>query len=361
MSAGDDAVLAALDFPPPHLVRFGASNRLRGMVLDPHGRVARSLRLRVDGESVGDFPADHPSEDVATHLPQLSAARNCRFDFELWIPESAEVIEAATVWDNGRVEGLFEYDLAEVRRSFARLDRARRALDAIPMPPPDVVFLTQGHRDVEGYRNSIIPGVWNTKRYLAACRISDDEIRRVLDFGCGSGRLVTGWLLEGGDHVLAGCDSNVVLAEWANAHLPAARIEHTRPTPPLPYRDAEFDLVTTISVFTHLQFETQRLWARELARVLAPGGVLLVTLHGRSFVDLFARERLVEFDRAGHLEIDAAPEGSNEFSSFHSPRAVETVFDRFELLAHFPAGRIDGRRILFPLAGLQDVYVLRAR
>src|SRR4030095_2449125 len=92
MSAGDDAVLAALDFPPPHLLRFGASTLRRGMVLDPHGRVARSLRVRVDGESVGDFPADHPSEDVATHLPQLSAARTCRCDFELWIPESAGVI-----------------------------------------------------------------------------------------------------------------------------------------------------------------------------------------------------------------------------------------------------------------------------
>jgi SAM-dependent methyltransferase len=360
--SNEDSVLAALDFPPPDRIRLGGQNRFRGMVLDYSGRVARKLRVRIDGESVGDFPADRPSEDLVTHLPRIAAARNCRFDFELSIPEGAELVALAAIWEDGRIEPLFEYDLKEVRKFSGRLGAMRRALEEIPMPPGEIVQLTQGHRDVEGYRNSIIPGFWNMRRYLEACGISADPIRSVLDFGCGSGRLLTGWLLEESRRELAGCDSNAVLVDWARAHLPArVRIAHTSPVPPLPYRPAEFDFVFAVSVFTHLSFRTQELWARELARVLEPGGTLLATYHGRPYVDIFARGRLAEFDRQGHLEMEIGEEGSNEFASFHAPTAVSALFDQFELVAHFPEGRIGRKRVPFPLAGLQDVSVLRRR
>lgn len=358
----DDRVLTALDYPPPHLVRFGATNRFRGMVLDSGGRVARSLAVRVDGRSTGEFPADLPSPDVASHLPNLPAARSCRFDFELSIPNSPSVLDVATIWKDDGTEPLFEYDLGEVKRSAPALERMRRALDAIPMPSGDVVHLTQGHEDVEGYRNSIIPGIRNMRRYLAACGIASDRFRRVLDFGCGSGRLMSGWLLEASDASLTGCDSSEALAGWARANLPSRlRIDHTAPLPPLPYADGEFDFAYAASVFTHLRFRSQELWARELARVIEPGGTLLVTLHGESFVELFLPNRVAEFRREGHLENENAEDGSNALASFHAPESVDTLFDRFERIEHFPSGRIDGRRVLFPIAGLQDVYVLRRR
>jgi SAM-dependent methyltransferase len=153
-----------------------------------------------------------------------------------------------------------------------------------------------------------------------------------------------------------------LLTGWARAHLPSRiRIDHTSAAPPLPYGDAEFDFVFAISVLTHLRRRTQQRWAEELARVLEPGGTLLVTLHGPVYVNLFAPQRIAEFNEAGHLEVEGAEDGSNEFASFHAPRSVATLFDRFDVLGYFPEGRIGGKRTLFPLAGLQDVYVLRRR
>ncbi|HEY6064896.1 MAG TPA: class I SAM-dependent methyltransferase, partial [Thermoanaerobaculia bacterium] len=283
-------------------------------------------------------------------------------EFRLDVPESARRLEVDAVWEDGDVEPLFEYDLADVRARSAELDRKRRSLASIPMPSGEIVALTQGHRDVEGYRNSIIPGVGNMRRYLTAAGIDADAIRSVLDFGCGSGRLLTGWMLEESDRALAGCDPNAALAGWARENLPArVRIDHTSLLPPLPYRDAEFDLAFAISVFTHLKFATQRVWARELARVVAPGGALLVTLHGPFYAGLFAPERATELEREGHFELEGAADGSNEFASFHLPQAVEALFDEFEAVAYFPEGRIRDKRVLFPLAGLQDVHVLRRR
>jgi len=68
---------------------------------------------------------------------------------------------------------------------------------------------------------------------------------------------------------------------------------------------------------------------------------------------------LEEFDAKGRLEVEAAADGSNESATFHGERAVEELFASLERIGTFPSGRIDGRRVLFPLASIQDVYVLR--
>ncbi|MFN2384737.1 MAG: hypothetical protein ABR576_00330 [Thermoanaerobaculia bacterium] len=185
-------LLTALDFPPPHLIEFGAQNRFRGMVLDSRGRVARAVRVRLDDRPAREFPADRSSEDLAVHLPELQAARNCRFEFPFWIPESSKRLTCEAIWEDGRAELLFDYDLEEVRSSAAGFVRMRQALESMPVPPAGIVFLTQGHGDADGYLHSIIPGVWNMRQYLAACGNPVREIRRLLDFGCRSGRLLTG-------------------------------------------------------------------------------------------------------------------------------------------------------------------------
>src|SRR5947208_884804 len=73
-----------------------------------------------------------------------------------------------------------------------------------------------------------------------------------------------------------------------------ARSEVNGLAPPLAFDDASFDLVYALSVFTHLTGDLQVAWRDELRRVLRPGGRLLITTHGRSYVprlDVEERER----------------------------------------------------------------------
>ena len=211
------------------------------------------------------------------------------------------------------------------------------------------------------YEGSIIPGLVNAKRYLAAAGVDPDRCARVLDFGCGSGRILTGWHLDSRERDLFGCDTNPRLIDWASENLPASlHWNHTPALPPLPYPDGRFDLVCAISVFTHLRFPSQGLWARELARVLTRGGgVLLLTVQGSLYVNLFVPEKLEEFESIGHIEIESGVDDANESASFHQARAVRELFREFEMIGHFPVGRIKGHRILSPLAAFQDVYVLQ--
>ena len=359
-SESEDSLLGALDSPHFHRVRFGERNRFRGMALDTRGRVLSGVRVSIDGREAGDFPADLPSEEIARWLPHLPAAGRCRFEFELDVPANAEALRFEALPEDGRAEPLFEYDLAAIRES-SELERMRRALERLPAPGPGVVFETQGHRDAGAYQDSILPALANAKRYLSRAGVSIDRIASILDFGCGSGRALLGWHLEAAGRDLFGCDTSETLITWARAHLPAAiRFDRTAPRPPLPYPDRRFDLVSAVSVFTHLTYETQRLWARELARVVKPGGSLLLTLHGKPYVRLFLPERIAEFERSGHIETGGA-EGANAFASFHGEEAVGELFSGFERIGYFPAGRIDGKRTPFALAAFQDVYVLRRR
>ena len=104
----------------------------------------------------------------------------------------------------------------------------------------------------------------------------------MLDFGCGCGRVTRYW----GDFAgsVSGSDVSAKAVDWCRTNLPFARFEVNRLAPPLAFADESFDLVYALSVFTHLTDELQLAWRDELRRVLRPGGRLLLTTHGESYL-----------------------------------------------------------------------------
>lgn len=111
------------------------------------------------------------------------------------------------------------------------------------------------------------------------------EGKRVLDFGCGAGRVLRQFLPEAGSAEFWGCDIDQPSIGWMRDHLsPPLRVFANEESPPLPHPDGHFDLVYTLSVFTHLT-DSWSSWLLELHRVLANGGLLIATFinHGFGF------------------------------------------------------------------------------
>lgn len=100
----------------------------------------------------------------------------------------------------------------------------------------------------------------------------------MLDFGCGSGRLLRQFLDEAETAELRGCDIDEEMVAWVREHLcpPVAGAEVNGERPPLPYPDDHFDLVTALSVFTHIA-DGWSDWLLELRRVMKPDGMLIAT------------------------------------------------------------------------------------
>jgi SAM-dependent methyltransferase len=93
---------------------------------------------------------------------------------------------------------------------------------------------------------------------------------RILDAGCGSGRMLDE-LRARGDVIGVDADADAVSTTRRRGH--AARrcaVEH------MPFADASFDLVTCLDVIEHTPDDRRTL--RELRRVTRPGGTLVVTV-----------------------------------------------------------------------------------
>lgn len=130
-------------------------------------------------------------------------------------------------------------------------------------------------------------------------RLSNGQ--RVLDFGCGCGRTLRWFLRDGGALELHGVDVDAEAIEWCKTHLEGGHFLATDPVPPLPYPAAHFDAIYCLSVFTHLDETMQDLWLAELNRVLKPGGVLLLSVHGEAAAKELDPEGRKALDRAGFL------------------------------------------------------------
>ncbi len=161
--------------------------------------------------------------------------------------------------------------------------------------------------------------------------------RSLLDFGCGCGRVLRHWA---GDQIEAeGCDYNPDLVGWCRDRLPFATVATNRLEPPLSYDPGRFDLAYALSVFTHLPEPLQRPWAEELARVISPGGHLIVSTHGAAYRGALTPEERTRYD-AGELVVqNAAEPGSNRCGVFASPDAVRQTFAPwFTVQAHLAEG-----------------------
>jgi SAM-dependent methyltransferase len=108
-----------------------------------------------------------------------------------------------------------------------------------------------------------------------------DRVERLLDWGCGCGRL-TMPLLRGrlADEV-HGCDIDAEAVAWCRENLRDAVFTHVNPVPPTPYQAGFFDVVVASSVFTHLSKRMQTAWLEELERIVRPGGLVVASVHGR--------------------------------------------------------------------------------
>jgi SAM-dependent methyltransferase len=101
---------------------------------------------------------------------------------------------------------------------------------------------------------------------------------RVLDLGCGPGRVIDCYADVFPKSKLFGCDIDPEAIEWASKNLSERASFDVNPAGGrLPYPDEYFDTIYSISIFTHLPEEIQFPLLREIRRVLKPGGYLITT------------------------------------------------------------------------------------
>ncbi|HEX2758736.1 MAG TPA: class I SAM-dependent methyltransferase [Thermoanaerobaculia bacterium] len=223
-----------------------------------------------------------------------------------------------------------------------------------------MIATTQGMGNLDAYRASTATSFVTMRALLGAAGAEPSGIRSILDIGCGTGRLLVGWHCDDPRRQLVGTDISRELIAWSRSNLAdVARWEVNDVRPPLDLAAGSFDLIVLASVFTHLSLDNQKAWLEEIHRLLGPAGHALITLHGAIYAGLVLDEAsAAKYDADGYVEKAGGAEGANDYSTFHAERFARALFSRFRRVAFFPRG-VEGRVAHeFPVASLQDVYVL---
>ena len=111
---------------------------------------------------------------------------------------------------------------------------------------------------------------------------------RLLDFGCGWGRLTRLFAKDLPPDRIFGCDSDPAILEWCQS-LPGTFRQSETKLRKLPF-DERFDLIFAFSVFTHLGPKTHDAALDALHAALAADGLAILTVRPRGFIDIRGAE-----------------------------------------------------------------------
>lgn len=111
-----------------------------------------------------------------------------------------------------------------------------------------------------------------------------DSSTRVLEFGCGYGRLLRFFMKDVAPGNLVGTDVDPSFIALCRELFQGNGFHVNAPYPPLDWPDASFDVIYAYSVFSHLSEPAHKQWLKELRRLVRPNGLVLLTVRQKGFL-----------------------------------------------------------------------------
>ena len=204
--------------------------------------------------------------------------------------------------------------------------------DHLPVPPEHLRKRVHGSEDVKNFGKAgrtIAMDMLASIGSLIELGIHD----RILDFGCGCGRVFKYFQKLSPNSKFYGTDIDIEAIAWCQQHLSQiGKFTVNREIPPMQFKNSFFDFVYSISVFTHLPEEMESAWLEELRRVTKPGAYLLLTVHGEKLFENASEENKQLLRKKGfsYLEISKT-EGLPDFyqTSFHTDDYIYEQWGKF--------------------------------
>ena len=305
-----------------------------------------SIDVYVGGRRVGEAERIERT-DVASFFPFISNAKDSGFSLRVEMsPED--------------VRGMVDVSIVGVAggRGVGKLETWYRqdVYTCLPVPPSEQMRRVVNNDDFYHY---LLTGLQSYREFWLgiADHVDRGTIARMLDWGCGCGRLSGFFGRFSGVPQIAGCDIDGEAIEWCRSNLDFGEFSVIPPYPPTPYEDGGFDLVISYSVLTHLAEDVQGRWLEEVQRILAPGGLFLTTVHGEfatmtSFPEDQACQMLSSgiHDSLKDANLDGVAPEDYYRSVFQTKKYTVNKFSRyFEVLEYKERGALN----------FQDLVIMR--
>lgn len=323
--------------------------RVEGWRLPPEGEHT-PIGLAINGRPFARFEGDRPWPDLAGVFAFIPGAVRLGFEAEVALTADERAGVAPIDVD------LVDLDTLQPLRAWQSISVKPPHTERWPMPDEARIRRVHGRPDAHGFR---LAGFTHYRKLDRALRESTGRglagCRRILDWGCGCGRLLR-YLADLPGAALVGADIDADNLQWCRRQLPCADYVDLALLPPSPIAAESVDLVIGISVFTHLAESAQLAWLDELHRIGSPGAVYLMSIHGPAVHATSAsldfcrtiEERGIVDGRSPDLD-DVLEDREYYRTTFHSHAYVRREWGRrFEIVGMLPA-----------CIGMQDLVVMR--
>jgi SAM-dependent methyltransferase len=313
-----------------------SSEKLDGWIFVPDQELV-SVKAYVDGEFIASAELQ-PRPDVARIYHRMPFALHSGFH----VSDPRENRDAKPLFRVSIVGCAGPGGDGEVAR-FDTICFSRDLIPQIPIPPADLLRRIQGDERVDYYRLRGFRFYLQMRDAIAKHR-EIDSVKRILDWGCGTGCVTSSFILGNESWCIDGCDIDKEAITWCAENIPGGRFQPSDECSPLPYANGVFDVVIALGVVGSAGTQVFERWLPELRRVLAPRGIVLITVHGPFGARVrFPREALSQLTEHGlfnGFEFDARnPPDSRDIiyrgGYFLSPHYVATKWTQyFRVLEH---------------------------
>jgi SAM-dependent methyltransferase len=266
-----EAALRNLPFRPNTFTIKGDHLEVTGYCGAPEG-ITQQMAFFINGQKIEDveYPIEGP--ELKAQFPDVPGMG---FLFRARIPLGILAQDTSRFWrfdasPNGH------YNPAAWRQAMHYMNPAH---ERFAFPPVPNIKRVIGDTSAErfGLGGAIIFN--NTAHYLSEIGKSWNDFPRILDWGCGAGRLTRYLIGETGSDV-TGVDIDPDNIAWCQTAYAGGTFHVVPLRPPTDLPSGSFDLVFGVSVLTHLQERDQFLWLQELQRVTRPGALLFLSVQG---------------------------------------------------------------------------------
>lgn len=234
-------------------------------------------------------------------------------------------------------------------------------LDAWDLPPDESIHRVSGPTsNGVSYLNGGFSDYHRFRRLAQEAGVTISAETRLLDWGCGCGRVIRHFMDEGVQ--VTGIDIDALNIAWCRDHLAPGRFETVDLMPPTPLEDNSFDVIISSSVLSHLTEEVMNEWLAEMNRVLTPGGVALLSYNGDGTSYLYAApsvQAVSKLDQNGFFDEWKTPDLDSVISdreyyrlTLMTDARAQPIFERHFELAGVAKGVVSGH---------QNVAILRKK
>jgi ubiquinone/menaquinone biosynthesis C-methylase UbiE len=249
---------------------------------------------------------------------------------------------------------LYMFDYAfyflEKRRNKSRNEDFKKQHPEVKLPPDYLMYESFQLDYFKYFEESKESAKWVADHFIGQDNLDN---KTILDWGCGPGRVIRHLPNYFGKNCsFYGTDYNAESISWCKKNLPNIAFNKNELEAILPYQSNFFDFIYGISIFTHLSEQLHFDWAKELLRVLKPGGVLMLTTQGENFKIKLTQEESSIFEKGDLVVRGDVKEGHRTYSAFHPEKFMRELLKNAKILTHEKRPIINGRALP------QDVWLI---